>query len=68
MSMIKKILAAALAVLMLVAMTACGKECDYCGKSIKGEAAPKEISFQKYIHRCPSDHYPVVIKVDFSKK
>lgn len=38
MSMIKKILAAALAVLMLVAMTACGKECDYCGKSIKGEA------------------------------
>ncbi|MBR2169015.1 MAG: hypothetical protein IJ952_01390 [Alistipes sp.] len=37
-------------------------------QSIKGEAAPKEISFQKYIHRCPSDHYPVVIKVDFSKK
>lgn len=38
MSMIKKILAAALAVLMLVAMTACGKECDYCGQTIKGEA------------------------------
>lgn len=37
-------------------------------KSIKGEAAPKEISFQKYIHRCPSDHYPVMIRVTFDKK
>lgn len=37
-------------------------------KSIKGEAAPKEISFQKYIHRCPSDHYPVMIRVTLDKK
>ncbi|MBR6672274.1 MAG: endonuclease/exonuclease/phosphatase family protein [Alistipes sp.] len=37
-------------------------------KSIKGEAAPQEISFQKYIHRCPSDHYPVMIRVTFDKK
>lgn len=37
-------------------------------KSIKGEAAPKEISFQKYVHRCPSDHYPVMIRVTLDKK
>lgn len=37
-------------------------------KSIKGEAAPKEISFQKYVHRCPSDHYPVMIRVTLNKK
>lgn len=35
---------------------------------IKGYAAPQEIDFQKYTQRCPSDHYPVVIKVSFGKK
>ena len=35
---------------------------------VKGYAAPKEIDFQKYTQRCPSDHYPVVIKIDFQKK
>lgn len=38
MSMIKKILICALTVLMLLSMAACGKECDYCGQRIKGEA------------------------------
>ena len=37
-------------------------------KKIKGYAAPKEIDFQKYTQRCPSDHYPVVIKVSMDKK
>ena len=36
--------------------------------SIKGEAAPQEIKFEKYSHRCPSDHYPVMIRLTLEKK
>ena len=36
--------------------------------SIKGEAAPQEINFEKYSHRCPSDHYPVMIRLTLEKK
>ncbi|MBR4854379.1 MAG: endonuclease/exonuclease/phosphatase family protein [Alistipes sp.] len=36
-------------------------------ESVKGYAAPKEIDFKKHNHRCPSDHYPIMIKVDLSK-
>ncbi len=35
---------------------------------IKGDAAPQEIDFEKYIHRCPSDHYPVMLRVNLDKK
>ena len=36
--------------------------------SIKGEAAPQEIKFEKYSLRCPSDHYPVMIRLTLEKK
>lgn len=35
---------------------------------IKGEAAPQEINFERHIHRCPSDHYPVMLRVELDKK
>ena len=38
------------------------------GKSRKGEAAPQEIDFSPYEHRCPSDHYPIAAKITFKKK
>ena len=33
----------------------------------KGDAAPQEISFQKYTHRTPSDHYPVLARIRYVK-
>lgn len=36
MTMIKRILVSVMAVLMLLSMAACGAECDYCGKTLKG--------------------------------
>ena len=37
-------------------------------QSRKGDAAPKEINFSPYEHRCPSDHYPIAAKITFKKK
>lgn len=34
----------------------------------KGEAAPQEINFSEYQHRCPSDHYPIAAKITFKKR
>lgn len=37
-------------------------------QSRKGNAAPQEINFSPYEHRCPSDHYPIAAKITFKKK
>lgn len=37
-------------------------------QSRKGNAAPQEIDFSPYEHRCPSDHYPIAAKITFKKK
>src|SRR5574344_266275 len=36
--------------------------------SVKGKDAPKEIQFQKYIERTPSDHYPVMAHIEYQSK
>ncbi len=35
---------------------------------LKGDAAPQEISFRRYVRRCPSDHYPVAARIRFGKR
>ena len=32
-------------------------------EKLKGQSAPQEIDFRKYVKRVPSDHYPVLVKV-----
>lgn len=33
----------------------------------KEGAAPEELNFRQYIHRLPSDHYPVMVKLNYQK-
>lgn len=35
---------------------------------LKGDAAPQEISFRRYIRRCPSDHYPIAARIRIGKR
>jgi len=34
---------------------------------LKGKNAPQEIDFQRYTKRLPSDHYPVLVKLQYKK-
>jgi len=34
-------------------------------QSVKGKDAPKEIDFRKHVRRTPSDHYPVLVKMNY---
>jgi len=36
-------------------------------QSLSGKDAPKEIEFKAYTHRAPSDHYPVLVKIEYKK-
>lgn len=36
--------------------------------AVKGDAAPREISFRSYVRRCPSDHYPVAARIEATKR
>ena len=40
---------------------------DEIDETLKSSDAPQEISFDNYIRRNPSDHYPVFVKVVFGK-
>lgn len=33
----------------------------------KEGAAPQELNFRQYVHRLPSDHYPVMVKLNYQK-
>ena len=33
----------------------------------KEAAAPQELNFRQYVHRLPSDHYPVMVKLNYQK-
>lgn len=33
----------------------------------KEGAAPQELNFRQYVHRLPSDHYPVMVKLSYQK-
>lgn len=33
----------------------------------KQGAAPQELNFRQYVHRLPSDHYPVMVKLNYQK-
>lgn len=35
---------------------------------LKGEAAPREISFRRYVRRCPSDHYPIAARIRLGRR
>ena len=38
---------------------------DDTDETLKSSDAPQEISFDNYIRRNPSDHYPVFVKIKF---
>ncbi len=33
---------------------------------LRSNQAPKEIKFGRFIRRIPSDHYPVLVKIEFA--
>ena len=34
----------------------------------KEGVAPRELNFRQYVHRLPSDHYPVMVKLEYRKR